>query len=92
MVHVRDVDNRPPWFQPCTRANLGLAKLCVSIGYRGRVNLTEKEVSSHDDPLSSVAAEQFQVQSCYDDDADDADADDYYILVVVTFSPLQCDL
>ena len=44
-VHVKDVDNRPPWFQPCLRTNLGIAKLCVSGGYRGRVNLTEKEVS-----------------------------------------------
>ncbi|KAM8876522.1 cadherin-related family member 5 [Synchiropus picturatus] len=42
-VHVKDVDNRPPWFQPCVRTNLGIAKLCVSSGYRGRVNLTEKE-------------------------------------------------
>uniref|UniRef100_A0A1A8EAN5 Cadherin-related family member 5 n=1 Tax=Nothobranchius kadleci TaxID=1051664 RepID=A0A1A8EAN5_NOTKA len=42
-VHVKDVDNRPPWFQPCLRANLGNAKLCVSSGYRGKVNLTEKE-------------------------------------------------
>lgn len=45
-VHVKDVDNRPPWFQPCLRTNLGIAKLCVSTGYRGKVNLTEKEVSS----------------------------------------------
>ncbi|XP_040916832.1 cadherin-related family member 5 [Toxotes jaculatrix] len=43
MVHVKDVDNRPPWFQPCLRTNLGIAKLCVSTGYRGKVNLTEKE-------------------------------------------------
>uniref|UniRef100_H3CE78 Cadherin domain-containing protein n=1 Tax=Tetraodon nigroviridis TaxID=99883 RepID=H3CE78_TETNG len=42
-VHVKDVDNRPPWFQPCSRTSLGMAKLCVSSGYRGRVNLTEKE-------------------------------------------------
>ncbi|CAJ1050077.1 cadherin-related family member 5-like [Xyrichtys novacula] len=42
-VLVKDVDNRPPWFQPCLRTNLGIAKLCVSAGYRGRVNLTEKE-------------------------------------------------
>lgn len=51
-VHVKDVDNRPPWFQPCLRTNLGIAKLCVSGGYRGRVNLTEKEVS-----LSSPASQ-----------------------------------
>ncbi|XP_077419295.1 cadherin-related family member 5 [Vanacampus margaritifer] len=44
-VHIKDVDNRPPWFQPCLRTNLGLAKLCVSTGYRGKVNLTEKEES-----------------------------------------------
>ncbi|XP_035991767.1 cadherin-related family member 5 [Fundulus heteroclitus] len=42
-VQVKDVDNRPPWFQPCLRTNLGIAKLCVSGGYRGKVNLTEKE-------------------------------------------------
>ncbi|XP_028999504.1 cadherin-related family member 5 isoform X2 [Betta splendens] len=42
-IHVKDVDNRPPWFQPCLRTNLGIAKLCVSSGYRGKVNLTEKE-------------------------------------------------
>lgn len=45
-VRVKDVDNRPPWFQPCTRTNLGTAKLCVSSGYRGKVNLTEKQVGS----------------------------------------------
>ncbi|XP_061565061.1 cadherin-related family member 5 [Cololabis saira] len=42
-VHVKDVDNRPPWFQPCTKMSLGMAKLCVTTGYRGKVNLTEKE-------------------------------------------------
>ncbi|XP_036072995.1 cadherin-related family member 5 isoform X2 [Oryzias melastigma] len=42
-VQVKDVDNRPPWFQPCQRISFGAAKLCVSSGYRGRVNLTEKE-------------------------------------------------
>ncbi|XP_041755199.1 cadherin-related family member 5 isoform X3 [Coregonus clupeaformis] len=47
-VNVKDIDNRPPWFQPCVRTNLGTAKLCVSSGYRAKVNLTEKE----DGPLS----------------------------------------
>ncbi|XP_056269668.1 cadherin-related family member 5 [Pseudoliparis swirei] len=42
-VQVKDVDNRPPWFQPCLRTSSGNAKLCVSTGYRGKVNLTEKE-------------------------------------------------
>ncbi|KAG5269993.1 hypothetical protein AALO_G00187440 [Alosa alosa] len=42
-VNVRDIDNRPPWFQPCTKATIGIAKLCYSSGYKGRVNLTEKQ-------------------------------------------------
>lgn len=50
-VHVKDVDNRPPWFQPCMRTNLGISKLCVSTGYKGKVNLTEKEVSRPSDTL-----------------------------------------
>ncbi|XP_056605997.1 cadherin-related family member 5 isoform X1 [Triplophysa dalaica] len=43
IINVKDIDNRPPWFQPCTRVPLGNAKLCLSLGYKGRVNLTEKQ-------------------------------------------------
>ncbi|XP_077057743.1 cadherin-related family member 5 [Siphateles boraxobius] len=42
-VNIKDIDNRPPWFQPCTRVTTGNAKICLSLGYRGRVNLTEKQ-------------------------------------------------
>ncbi|CAM4532069.1 unnamed protein product [Leuciscus chuanchicus] len=42
-VNIIDIDNRPPWFQPCTRVTIGNAKICLSLGYRGRVNLTEKQ-------------------------------------------------
>ncbi|XP_036400179.1 cadherin-related family member 5-like [Megalops cyprinoides] len=42
-VNIRDIDNRPPWFQPCTETVVGTAKICLSSGYKGRVNLTEKE-------------------------------------------------
>ncbi|XP_076879552.1 cadherin-related family member 5 isoform X2 [Brachyhypopomus gauderio] len=42
-VHIKDIDNRPPWFQPCTRTTLGTAKICLSNGYKGRVNLTERQ-------------------------------------------------
>ncbi|XP_039546930.1 cadherin-related family member 5 isoform X1 [Pimephales promelas] len=42
-VNIKDIDNRPPWFQPCTRVTSGNAKICLSLGYRGRVNLTEKQ-------------------------------------------------
>ncbi|KTG32882.1 hypothetical protein cypCar_00029233 [Cyprinus carpio] len=43
IVNIIDIDNRPPWFQPCTRVSSGNAKLCLSLGYKGRVNLTEKQ-------------------------------------------------
>ncbi|XP_051984254.1 cadherin-related family member 5-like [Xyrauchen texanus] len=43
IVNIKDIDNRPPWFQPCTRVTIGNAKICLSLGYRGRVNLTEKQ-------------------------------------------------
>ncbi|XP_072517051.1 cadherin-related family member 5 isoform X2 [Salminus brasiliensis] len=42
-VNIQDIDNRPPWFQPCTRTTLGIAKICLSPGYKGRVNLTERQ-------------------------------------------------
>ncbi|XP_067309551.1 cadherin-related family member 5 isoform X2 [Pseudorasbora parva] len=42
-INIKDIDNRPPWFQPCTRVTTGTAKICLSLGYRGRVNLTEKQ-------------------------------------------------
>ncbi|XP_026071710.1 putative protocadherin beta-18 isoform X5 [Carassius auratus] len=43
IVNIIDIDNRPPWFQPCTRVTTGNAKICLSLGYRVRVNLTEKQ-------------------------------------------------
>ncbi|XP_016308637.1 cadherin-related family member 5-like [Sinocyclocheilus anshuiensis] len=43
IINIIDIDNRPPWFQPCTRVSIGNAKLCLSLGYKGRVNLTEKQ-------------------------------------------------
>ncbi|XP_058256212.1 cadherin-related family member 5 isoform X2 [Hemibagrus wyckioides] len=43
IINIKDIDNRPPWFQPCTRVNIGTAKICLSVGYKGRVNLTERQ-------------------------------------------------
>ncbi|KAG9334388.1 hypothetical protein JZ751_008137, partial [Albula glossodonta] len=40
-INIEDVDNRPPWFQPCTPLTVGSAKICLSTGYSGKVNLTE---------------------------------------------------
>ncbi|KAK1159831.1 cadherin-related family member 5-like [Acipenser oxyrinchus oxyrinchus] len=41
-VIVQDVDNRPPWFQPCQQLPDETTKICLSSGYTGNVNLTEK--------------------------------------------------
>ncbi|XP_017332859.1 cadherin-related family member 5 isoform X2 [Ictalurus punctatus] len=43
IINIKDIDNRPPWFQPCTRISIGSAKICLSVGYKGRVNLTERQ-------------------------------------------------
>ncbi|XP_060742834.1 cadherin-related family member 5 isoform X5 [Tachysurus vachellii] len=43
VINIKDIDNRPPWFQPCTRITIGTAKICLSVGYKGRVTLTEKQ-------------------------------------------------
>ncbi|XP_039596275.1 cadherin-related family member 5-like [Polypterus senegalus] len=43
-ITVVDIDNRPPWFLPCDiRPGANNAKICLSAGYTGTVNLTEKE-------------------------------------------------
>ncbi|XP_014194258.1 cadherin-related family member 5 isoform X2 [Haplochromis burtoni] len=42
-VTILDVDNRPPWFQPCTPHNMGGSVICQSTGYTGFVNLNEQD-------------------------------------------------
>nr|XP_046249840.1 cadherin-related family member 5 [Scatophagus argus] len=46
MVTIVDVDNRPPWFQPCTQYEIGGVLICQSSGYTGRVNLNELETGA----------------------------------------------
>ncbi|KAL7867692.1 hypothetical protein SRHO_G00090760 [Serrasalmus rhombeus] len=41
-VSVLDVNNRPPWFQPCTESAIGFTKVCLNSGYEGKVNLNEQ--------------------------------------------------
>ncbi|XP_036390557.1 cadherin-related family member 5-like [Megalops cyprinoides] len=56
-LNIEDVDNRPPWFQPCREIEVGSAKICLGSGYRGRVNLTEKEegiLPLEPDPLHAI--------------------------------------
>ncbi|XP_061896698.1 cadherin-related family member 5 isoform X1 [Entelurus aequoreus] len=42
-VTVIDVDNRPPWFWPCTVHIIAGASICQSAGYTSRVVLNEME-------------------------------------------------
>ncbi|KAL2093416.1 hypothetical protein ACEWY4_010728 [Coilia grayii] len=44
IITIRDIDNRPPWFQPCTETNIGQSTVCLSAGYQGKVNLTQQTV------------------------------------------------
>ncbi|XP_036432372.1 cadherin-related family member 5 isoform X1 [Colossoma macropomum] len=45
-VFVLDINNRPPWFQPCTETAIGFTKVCLSSGYEGKVNLNELETGA----------------------------------------------
>ncbi|TDH09770.1 hypothetical protein EPR50_G00091860 [Perca flavescens] len=42
-VTILDVDNRPPWFQPCSKHEVGGAVICQSAGYTTKVVLNEQE-------------------------------------------------
>ncbi|XP_029378239.1 cadherin-related family member 5 [Echeneis naucrates] len=41
VVTILDSDNRPPWFQPCEKHEIGGTVICQSAGYTGRVVLNE---------------------------------------------------
>ncbi|XP_029289274.1 cadherin-related family member 5-like [Cottoperca gobio] len=43
MITILDVDNRPPWFQPCSKQEIGGAVICQSAGYTSKVVLNEQE-------------------------------------------------
>ncbi|XP_072242584.1 cadherin-related family member 5 isoform X2 [Leuresthes tenuis] len=43
MITILDVDNRPPWFQPCNQHDVDGTLICESTGYTGRVILNEQE-------------------------------------------------
>ncbi|XP_013129229.1 cadherin-related family member 5 isoform X3 [Oreochromis niloticus] len=42
-VIILDGDNRPPWFDPCTKHDVGGNVICQSSGYTGIVVLNEQE-------------------------------------------------
>ncbi|XP_043979963.1 cadherin-related family member 5-like isoform X1 [Gambusia affinis] len=43
MISIVDIDNRPPWFEPCTRHPINEAVICQNTGYNGTINLNEQE-------------------------------------------------
>uniref|UniRef100_A0A3P9IML4 Cadherin domain-containing protein n=1 Tax=Oryzias latipes TaxID=8090 RepID=A0A3P9IML4_ORYLA len=45
-ISISDGDNRPPWFQPCTKYEVGGAVICESAGYTGTVNLNEQQTGA----------------------------------------------
>ncbi|KAL6106246.1 uncharacterized protein ACO6RY_10164 [Pungitius sinensis] len=42
-LSILDGDNRPPWFQPCSKHEVGGAVVCQNNGYSGRVVMNEQE-------------------------------------------------
>ncbi|XP_074810859.1 cadherin-related family member 5 isoform X3 [Natator depressus] len=40
-IDIQQADTKPPWFQPCNFLNAD-KKVCISSGYIGRVNISEK--------------------------------------------------
>ncbi|XP_037307169.2 cadherin-related family member 5 isoform X4 [Pungitius pungitius] len=42
-LSILDGDNRPPWFQPCSKYEVGGAVVCQNNGYSGRVVMNERE-------------------------------------------------
>ncbi|XP_053742771.1 cadherin-related family member 5-like [Synchiropus splendidus] len=42
LITISDVDNRPPWFQPCDKLDLGGAIICQNDGYTGMLTMGEK--------------------------------------------------
>ncbi|XP_037538427.1 cadherin-related family member 5 [Nematolebias whitei] len=46
MISILDIDNRPPWYQPCSRREVGGTVVCESSGYTGRVYLNEQETGA----------------------------------------------
>lgn len=47
-ISIRDIDNRPPWFQPCSVVTVEGAKICPNTGYSGTVKLGVMETEPLD--------------------------------------------
>ncbi|KAM9495885.1 uncharacterized protein cdhr5b [Clarias gariepinus] len=42
IVIVLDINNRPPWFQPCKESTVGTVTLCITSGYTGNIKIHEQ--------------------------------------------------
>ncbi|KAG5273684.1 hypothetical protein AALO_G00154310 [Alosa alosa] len=42
IINIKDIDNRPPWFQPCTPETENQATFCLMAGYNGTITLTQQ--------------------------------------------------
>ncbi|KAK7891294.1 hypothetical protein WMY93_023257 [Mugilogobius chulae] len=47
-ITITDVDNRPPWFKPCSETVVQGVTICPNTGYTGVVNLGEMEAGPID--------------------------------------------
>ncbi|KAF5908277.1 cadherin-related family member 5-like isoform X2, partial [Clarias magur] len=54
IVTVIDINNRPPWFQPCTEFIVGTVTVCISSGYTGKIRLNEQAAYERDTPDQSA--------------------------------------
>ncbi|XP_032401511.1 cadherin-related family member 5-like [Xiphophorus hellerii] len=43
LISIIDIDNRPPWFEPCARHDINEAVICLNTGYTGKIYLNEQE-------------------------------------------------
>ncbi|KAM4554489.1 uncharacterized protein V3H82_018718 [Fundulus diaphanus] len=43
IISIIDIDNRPPWFEPCTKHNQGGVVVCENTGYTGKITLNEQQ-------------------------------------------------
>ncbi|XP_023182933.1 cadherin-related family member 5-like isoform X2 [Xiphophorus maculatus] len=43
LISIIDIDNRPPWFEPCARHDISEAVICLNTGYTGKIYLNEQE-------------------------------------------------
>ncbi|XP_015244241.1 PREDICTED: cadherin-related family member 5-like [Cyprinodon variegatus] len=46
VITIIDIDNKPPWFRPCTPYEVGEIVVCQNTGYTGKIHLNEQETGA----------------------------------------------